>query len=86
MVRIARCESGLDPHTVGDSLLPSTVAYKALRMPYGESIGIFQIRLLPGRPGKEFLQEVDHNIAYAKQLLDARKYQPWSCARRLGIN
>jgi hypothetical protein len=85
MIRIAKCESNFNPNAVGDGLLPSTIAYKAMGLPYGESVSVFQIRLLPGRPSKSYLMQVDNNINYAKKLYEASGYGPWSCARILGI-
>lgn len=79
------CESGLNPNSVGDSTLPSTLAYKANNLPYGESIGIAQIRLIPGRPSREKLLDPYFNISYAKQIFDLQGWKPWSCARKYNI-
>lgn len=84
-MKVFTCESGLNPRTVGDGQLPSTLAFHLAGLPYGESIGIAQIRLLPGRPGRDWLLSPANNIAYAKQLYDRESFSPWTCAHILGI-
>lgn len=85
-LKVFRCESGLNPRTVGDSSLPSTRAFHLLGLDYGESVGIGQIRLLPGRPGRDWLLVPANNIAYAHGLYAREGWGPWTCARNLGIN
>lgn len=81
-MRVFRCESGLNPRSVGDSTLESTKEMKKTG-DYGESIGIAQIRLLPGRPSREYLLDPYNNIDYAKKLYDRQGWQPWSCKKAL---
>lgn len=44
----------------------------------GHSCGIFQIRVLPGRPSCEELMDVDTNITWAKKLHEKSGWYPWS--------
>ncbi len=73
-VRIAHCESRLDPSRVGDT----HTAYS--------SYGVFQIRLLPGRVKyagltAQKLLDARQNIAYARKIYDRFGWRPWTCAR-----
>ncbi len=77
-VRIAHCESRLDPTRVGDT----HTAYS--------SYGVFQIRLLPGRVKyagltAEKLLDARANIAYARKIYDRFGWRPWTCARIVGV-
>jgi hypothetical protein len=82
-VKVARCESNLNPAALGDTSLPSTLAWKAIGKPWGPSVGVFQIRLLPGRPERSWLESAENNIRYAKQLHDAQGWGPWSCKKAI---
>lgn len=85
-MRVFRCESGLNPRSVGDSELASTKRMQAeTGKDYGSSIGIAQIRLLPGRPSREWLLDPYNNIQYARQLYDRQGWQPWTCKKVLGL-
>ncbi len=82
-IRVFTCESGLVPSKVGDSFLPSTIAMHSQGLPFGESIGIAQVRLLPGRPDRQWLANIYNNITYAHQIFSAQGWQPWSCKKVL---
>lgn len=80
-IRIATCESGLNPATVGDTNLEFTENGQV----FGYSSGIFQIRHLEGRPDPSWLLNPINNIEYAHQLYEKEGWVPWTCARLLGI-
>lgn len=48
------------------------------------SVGLFQIRTLPGRPDKEILMNPEENVKYAAQLWKDQGWSPWTVARELG--
>lgn len=81
MVAIARCESGLNPNATGDLGLQFVEGGTT----YGKSVGVMQVRLLPGRPTEAWLRDVRHNLEYARRLYDAHGLQPWSCAKKLQL-
>ena len=66
-LKVAFCESGLNPDAVGDK----NTAY--------HSYGLFQIRGLPGRPSAEWLLDPTNNINYAYELYKKSGWEPWSC-------
>ena len=69
---IAKCESGLNPETIGDS---------------GKSIGIFQI-YLPAHPQykEEDLMNVWYNVSIAYQIYQKQGWSAWlKCAKLLKI-
>lgn len=73
-LRVAECESRLNPGAVG---------------PYG-SIGVFQINPRShawrvSRVGGSGLTDPDTNIRVARHLQQDEGWRPWTCARRLGI-
>ena len=64
---IAKAESGLRADAVGDT----NTKY--------HSIGLFQIRLLPGRGiTEEQMKNPDENIKYAKEMHERQGWKPWS--------
>jgi len=80
-VAVAKSESGLNPNAKGD--VPLEYWYEGKKI--GHSCGIFQIRVLPGRPDCETLKNVDKNIEFARKLYDTKlqngekqKFLPWS--------
>lgn len=75
-VKIAMCESGLDPTRIGDRHL-------AIEGTKGMSFGLFQIRHLDGRPDPEWLLHEDNNIQYARELWEKSGWTPWTCARKI---
>ena len=42
------------------------------------SIGLMQIRTLPGRPSKEQLEDPQFNMQYAYNMWQSQGFQPWS--------
>ena len=82
MLKIARCESQLNPKALGDQ----KIAYVLNGKQYGTSHGIFQIRHLPGRPEPKELEDPSFNIQYAKKVLKEQGYGAWYwCANHNGI-
>lgn len=81
-VKIAFCESGLNPLQVNDN--PKTRDY---------SIGLFQVnlfgKLARTRPSEDWLKNPDNNISYAKMLFDSangRFGRDWvRCSRKNGL-
>jgi len=65
-VRIAKAESLLNPEAIGDKHL----IFQKDGKDYGMSCGLFQIRVLQGRPSCEWLLNPDNNIKYAKEIYD----------------
>lgn len=62
---VARAESGLRPHAIGDY----TLDFKGKDgNVYGASYGVFQIRSLPGRPMVKDLLDAKFNIEYAYKM------------------
>ena len=97
-VAIARCESGLDPHRIGDGHLSFDYNGEIL----GESIGLFQIRTGGNDNGivwnrasknglsvndfKEQMKNPDENIKYARQVYNSRGWNAWwNCKNKLGL-
>lgn len=72
-IAVANCESSLNPVALGDT----STEYA--------SAGLFQIRMLPGRPGMDYLFDPTNNISYAYSMYVSQGWHPWSCARKLGI-
>jgi hypothetical protein len=67
-LRVAQCESGLNPSAIGDrSLTPS-------------SYGVFQIRAFPERGTPAQLLNADYNIDYAFRMSGGGvNWGPWTC-------
>lgn len=42
------------------------------------SIGLMQIRTLPGRPSKEQLEDPEFNVQYAYNMWKGQGWRPWS--------
>lgn len=91
-VKIATCESQLNPETIGDTHLMFWHNGELL----GDSIGVFQIRTggrengrVWNRGGAEFrelMKNPDENIKYAKELYDESGWIPWkNCKIKLGL-
>lgn len=79
---VMHCESGGVSSRVGDTNL----TYWSDGTLYGYSVGLMQVRRLPGRPEKDWLLDPENNIKWSAGLWRARGWQPsWSCATRLGI-
>lgn len=73
-IAIAKAESHLNPNAKGDMHIEFTK--DGITM--GHSCGVFQIRVLPGRPDCETLKDPEFNIKYAKQMFDRSGFTPWS--------
>lgn len=77
-IRIAKAvmqaESGCRSDAVGDG----HITYVQNGVTYGMSCGLYQIRILPGRPSCEQLKNPGENIAYAGQLFAKSGWYPWS--------
>lgn len=76
-----KCESGGNPSSIGDTHL----TYTQDGVLYGYSVGLMQVRRLPGRPERDWLLNPENNIAYSARLYSARGWQPWTCAKKVGI-
>jgi hypothetical protein len=48
------------------------------------SVGLFQIRTLPGRPSAQQLSDPDFNVKYAAQMFKEQGWGPWTAAHKLG--
>lgn len=72
MIAVANCESGFNKSSVnwGDAKITGNPSW-----------GVFQIN----RKKFDGWDNPAVNIQIAKEMFDRRGYQPWSCARRLGI-
>lgn len=73
-VAVAKGESKLRSDAVGDKHLEFWAGGKKM----GHSCGIFQIRVLPGRPDCETLKDTNKNIEYARKLYDRAGFNPWT--------
>lgn len=73
---VARAESGLREDAIGDH----TLDYRGKDgKVYGMSLGVFQIRYLPGRPKVKDLLDAKFNIEYAyKMSKGGTDWSPWS--------
>ena len=69
-------ESGGDPGAVGDT--------QPIRGVLAPSVGLFQIRTLPGRPSAEQLKDAEFNVKYAANMQREQGWSPWTVARKLG--
>lgn len=73
-IAIAQAESGLRSDAVGDKHIEFVKDGKVM----GHSCGIFQVRVLEGRPDCESLKDVEKNLEYARKLYDSHGWKPWS--------
>lgn len=72
---IAKAESGLNPEAVGDMHITFEKDGKLM----GMSCGLFQVRILEGRPDCETLKNPKENVEYAKRIYEARgDFTAWS--------
>lgn len=71
-IAVARAESNLEAHRVGDKHL----AWDDGRN--GMSCGLMQIRVFPDRPSCDELLDPVENIKYARKLYEKSGWQPWS--------
>lgn len=73
-IAIAKAESGLNPEAVGDLHITFEKNGKLM----GMSCGLFQVRILEGRPDCETLKDPKENVKFAKALYDKAGWEPWS--------
>lgn len=74
-IAIAKAESGLNPEAVGDLHITFEKNGKLM----GMSCGLFQVRILEGRPDCETLKNPKENVEYAKRIYEARgDFTAWS--------
>jgi len=86
-IKIAQCESNLNPMRVGDKHL----SYMVDGVKHGESYGVFQIRFLKGRPSPAQLHDYKFNIDYAYGIFKKSGRfggtEGWfNCAKKLNIH
>ena len=84
-IQIAKCESGLNPETIGDTNLMSHNNGELV----GDSIGIFQVRTggegwnrakaneMSAEEFRVYLKDYKKNIDYAKTIFDQGGWSPW---------
>lgn len=70
-LRIMQCESGGNSQAIGDNYPIGGI--------HAPSIGLMQIRALPGRPSPDWLLIPENNISYAYDLYSRSGWQPWTC-------
>jgi hypothetical protein len=80
MLKICVCESSGNPHAIGDGHL----TYKVGATVYGYSVGLLQVRYLPGREHYGNLQDPSTNIAAAYDIWKRQGYNAWTCYRKIG--
>lgn len=73
-VAIAKAESGLNPNAVGDKHIEFVKNGKVM----GHSCGLFQVRVLEGRPDCESLKNPEKNLEFARKLYEKAGWKPWS--------
>ena len=90
-LKIATCESKLNPEVIGDTGLMSINTETGEYI--GDSIGLFQIRTgstnwnraaRNGMTADEFrtyLKDPVNNINYAKTIFDRQGFSPWTCLK-----
>jgi hypothetical protein len=69
-------ESGGNPGAIGDNY--------PIRGQTIPSVGLFQIRTLPGRPTAQQLSNPEYNVQYAANMWRSQGWSPWTAARKLG--
>ncbi len=86
MIKLMNCESSGQADRIGDT----DKTYFVNGRMYGDSIGLFQIRMFPDREAigatREKLKDAKYNIEYAKKIYDKVGYKAWiNCSKKLGI-
>lgn len=71
---VMKAESSCRVDAVGDG----HITYVQDGITYGMSCGLFQIRMLPGRPPCSEMHDPSKNIAYAGRMFKASGWKPWS--------
>ncbi len=86
MVKVLQCESRFNPNTVGDL----GIQFEKDGKLWGRSVGIAQIRILPGRTDDPYkydrqLRDVDFNLKEARAIYDRQGIGAWlNCAKIVG--
>jgi len=99
-LKIAKCESGMNPETIGDKHLMGMLDGEMI----GDSIGLFQIRTgdagvydkkpwnrakANGMTVEEFrvyLKNPENNVRYAKKMFDRQGWGQWfNCKNKTGV-
>lgn len=73
-IAIAKAESNLRTDAVGDG----HIMFLKDGKPMGMSCGLFQIRVLEGRPDCESLKDVETSLKFARALYEKSGWKPWS--------
>lgn len=80
MLKICKCESSGNPLAVGDNHL----TYLVNGVRYGYSVGLLQIRYLPGREHYGDLTNPTINISAGYDIFSRQGYNAWTCYRKIG--
>ena len=76
-MKVMQGESGGRADAVGDNY--------PIRGQTIPSVGLFQIRTLPGRPSAEQLKDPEFNVKYAADMYKSQGWRPWSFAKKIGL-
>jgi hypothetical protein len=79
MIRICKCESSGNPSIVGDGHL----TYFVNDTRYGYSVGLLQIRFLPGREHYGDLTNPSTNISAGYDIFTRQGYKAWTCYHKI---
>jgi hypothetical protein len=74
MLAIMKAESSCNPDAIGDT----TLTYQGEGRVEGMSCGLYQIRVLAGRPGCDVLRDVTTNVEWAYKIYQSQGYRAWS--------
>ena len=80
MLRIMEKESNCNPNSKGDNHL----TYYFNNKLYGYSVGLLQIRILPGRESCN-TYNIKTNIECGYKIYKSQGYKAWSVSKKLGI-
>jgi hypothetical protein len=75
--KVMQAESGGKSDAVGDNY--------PIRGETIPSVGLFQIRTLPGRPPADQLKNPEFNVQYAAKMQKEQGWEPWTTARNMGL-
>jgi hypothetical protein len=75
MIEVMRLESGCRPDAVGDTHL-------LINEHQGMSCGLFQVRVLDGRPSCESLKNPKTNIEWAYKIYKEQGLRAWSVTHK----
>jgi hypothetical protein len=80
MLKVMQGESNCRPNAKGDNHL----TFNQNNRIYGYSVGLLQIRILPGREHCD-TYDISTNILCAYNIYKSQGYKAWTVARNLGI-